>query len=119
MLHLTLLCHSHRYLDLYSIDAEINREYLSRIIVRMKFEKALPNQTLLFDRTRLYTTEGRTKPLTDGQKVARGHKRHAEKLYLSRLQRKKNNMYHMITNVYAVNQSQSVFSEMIEKKYEK
>ena len=57
--HLMLLCHSHCDLDLYPIELKINREHLCSITnVCMKFEKAGPKQTLVIDRTRLYTTDG-------------------------------------------------------------
>ena len=56
-----LLCHSHCDLGLYPIDPKINREHLLSITnVCMKFEKAGPNQILVFDWTRLYTTDGQT-----------------------------------------------------------
>ena len=56
-----LLCHSHCDLDLYPIDPKIDREHLlSMTNVCMKFENAGPNQILVFDLTRLYTTDGPT-----------------------------------------------------------
>ena len=52
-----LLCHSH--CDLYPIDPKIDREHLLCMNnVRMKFGKAWPDQTLVIDWTRLYTTDG-------------------------------------------------------------
>ena len=68
MLNKSLFCktgHAPRYccfvtvtdLDLYFIDVQIDREHLlSMTNVFMKFEKAGPYQTLVTDRTRLYTS---------------------------------------------------------------
>ena len=54
-----LLCHSHCDLDLYPIEPKIDREHLlSMTNVCMKFEKTGPKQTLVFDWTRLYMTNG-------------------------------------------------------------
>ena len=57
-----LLCHSHCDLVLYLTDPKIDREHLLCMTnVCMKFEKAGPNQTLVIDHTRLYTTDGQAK----------------------------------------------------------
>ena len=71
---LTLLCHSHCDLDLYLIDPKIDTEHLLSVTnVCMKFEKARPKQTLVIDRTRLYTINGWTKPWTDRCKAIYPH----------------------------------------------
>ena len=47
---LMLLCHSHSYLNLYSIEPKIDMEHLlSMTNVCMKFEKAWLYQTLVID----------------------------------------------------------------------
>ena len=63
-----LLCHSHCDLDLYPTDPKIDREnILSMTNVCMKSEKARPNQTLVIDWTRLYTSDGLTDEPQDRQ----------------------------------------------------
>ena len=75
---LILFCHSRCDLDLYPIDPKINREHLlSMTYVFIKFEKAGPNQTLVIDRTWLYSTDGWTDRRTGAKQYApifeRGH----------------------------------------------
>ena len=56
-----LLGHSNCDLDLHPTDPKIDSEHLlSMTNVCMKFNKAGPNQTLVIDQTRLYTTDRQT-----------------------------------------------------------